>query len=130
MKIEEQLAKAKKGTPERVVGEYLLERMRNDEDMARRYEESDRTLHSCMNYITSVAKKKAVHSQCCMTSEEVFDLAVHYALDGSEISVSEDINNTALADVSEDEGYTPKPKPAPKPKKEKPKPLGEQLSLF
>ena len=130
MKIDEQLAKAKQGTPERVVGEYLLERMRNDEDMARRYEESDRTLSGCMAYITEKARKKAVHNQCCMTSEEVFDLAVHYALDGSETTTSEDINNTARAEVSEDEEYTPTKKPAPKPKKEKPKPLGEQLSLF
>ena len=41
MLIEEQVRKAKAGTPERVVGEYLLERMRNDEDMARRYEDSE-----------------------------------------------------------------------------------------
>ena len=129
MKIDEQLAKAKQGTPERVVGEYLLERMRNDEDMARRYEESDRTLHGCMAYITEKARKKAVHNQCCMTSEEVFDLAVHYALDGSENSTTDTTENAEVA-MSEDEEYTPKPKPAPKPKKEKPKPLGEQLSLF
>ncbi len=111
MRIEEQVRKAKAGTPERVVGEYLLERMRNDEDMARRYEESDRTLHGCMSYIMDQAKKKAVGNQCCMTSEEVFDLAVHYALDGSESSANED--------------YTPKKTPVVKPK-----PLGEQLSLF
>lgn len=129
MKIEEQLAKAKKGTPERVVGEYLLERMQNDEDMARRYEESDRTLSGCMAYITEKARKKAVHNQCCMTSEEVFDLAVHYALDGSENSASDTTENAEVA-MSEDEDYTPKKKPAVKPKKEKPKPLGEQLSLF
>lgn len=129
MKIEEQLAKAKKGTPERVVGEYLLERMQNDEDMARRCEESDRTLSGCMAYITEKARKKAVHNQCCMTSEEVFDLAVHYALDGSENSATDTTENAEVA-MSEDEDYTPKKKPAPKPKKEKPKPLGEQLSLF
>ena len=129
MKIEEQLAKAKKGTPERVVGEYLLERMQNDEDMARRYEESDRTLSGCMAYITEKARKKAVHNQCCMTSEEVFDLAVHYALDGSENSASDTTENAEVA-MSEDEEYTPKKKPVVKPKKEKPKPLGEQLSLF
>lgn len=129
MKIEEQLAKAKQGTPERVVGEYLLERMRNDEDMARRYEESDRTLKGCTAYITEKARKKAIHNQCCMTSEEVFDLAVHYALDGSENSASDDTENAEVA-MSEDEEYTPKKKPAPKPKKKKPKPLGEQLSLF
>lgn len=130
MKIEEQLAKTKAGTPERVVGEYLLERMRNDEDMARRYEENDRTLKGCMSYIIAQAKKKAVHNQCCMTDQEVYDLAVHYALDGSEITASETTNETAEVAMSEDEEYTPKPKPAVKPKKEKPKPLGEQLSLF
>lgn len=130
MKIEEQLAKTKSGTPERVVGEYLLERMKADEDMARRYEENDRTLHSCMSYITEKARKKAVHNQCCMTSEEVFDLAVHYALDGSENDANETTNENAEVAMSEDEEYTPKKKPATKPKKEKPKPLGEQLSLF
>jgi hypothetical protein len=130
MKIEEQLAKAKKGTPERVVGEYLLERMKADEDMARRYEESDRTLSGCMAYITEKARKKAVHSQCCMTSEEVFDLAVHYALDGSENDTNKTTNENAEVAMSEDEEYTPKKKSAVKPKKEKPKPLGEQLSLF
>lgn len=125
MRIEEQVKKAKSGTPERIVGEYLLERMRNDEDMARRYEESDRTLHGCMSYIMAQAKKKAVHNQCCMTDQEVFDLAVHYALDGSENSEIEDINETARVTVSEDEEYTPKKTPVVKPK-----PLGEQLSLF
>ena len=103
--------------------------MQNDEDMARRYEESDRTLSGCMAYITEKARKKAVHSQCCMTSEEVFDLAVHYALDGSENSASDTTENAEVA-MSEDEEYTPKKKPVVKPKKEKPKPLGEQLSLF
>lgn len=122
MKIEEQIQKAKQGTPERVVGEYLLERMRNDEDMARRYEESDRTLHGCMSYIMAQAKKKAVHNQCCMTDQEVFDLAVHYALDGSENSATDTTENAEVA-MSEDGEYTPKKKPAPKP-------LGEQLSLF
>lgn len=129
MLIEEQVRKAKAGTPERVVGEYLLERMKADEDMARRYEESDRTLSACMAYITEKARKKAVHNQCCMTSEEVFDLAVHYALDGSENSASDTTENAEVA-MSEDEEYTPKKTPAVKPKKEKPKPLGEQLSLF
>lgn len=129
MKIEEQIQKAKQGTPERVVGEFLLERMRNDEDMARRYEESDRTLKGCMSYITEKARKKAVHDQCCMTSEEVFDLAVHYALDGSENSATDTTENAEVA-MSNDEEYTPKPRPVAKPKKEKPKPLGEQLSLF
>lgn len=41
-------------------------------------EEVQKEIGKCWDYIVSEAKKKAVNGQCCLTDEEVFNLAVHY----------------------------------------------------
>lgn len=137
MTIQEQVEKEGLGTPKKIIGDYLLERMKNDPDMEKKYDEAKRTLDGCYNFITAVAKRKAVDSCYCMTDEEAFDLAVHYALDGAG-NDSEEPTNASTNDNEEKPAepiIKPAPQPQPKPKKAKTakvekKDFGEQLTLF
>lgn len=57
---------------------YLDERAANDPQFARNYAKKDKDIDKCFKYIVGVASKRAVSGACCMTSDEVFGLAVHY----------------------------------------------------
>lgn len=57
---------------------YLDERAANDPQFARNYAKKDKDINKCFKYIVGVASKRAVYGACCMTSDEVFGLAVHY----------------------------------------------------
>lgn len=57
---------------------YLDERAANDPQFARNYAKKDKDINKCFQYIVGVASKRAVSGACCMTSDEVFGLAVHY----------------------------------------------------
>lgn len=135
MTIQEQVEKEGLGTPKRIIGDYLLERMKNDPDMEKKYDEAKRTLDGCYSFITAVAKRKAVDSCYCMTDEEAFDLAVHYALDGAGNDLEEPANTNDSEEKPVEPIIKPAPQPQPKPKKVKTakvekKDFGEQLTLF
>lgn len=135
MTIQEQVEKEGLGTPKRIIGDYLLERMKNDPDMEKKYDEAKRTLDGCYNFITAVAKRKAVGSCYCMTDEEAFDLAVHYALDGAGDDSEEPTNTNDNEEKPAEPIINPAPQTQPKPKKAKTakvekKDFGEQLTLF
>lgn len=61
-----------------VVKEYLEERAKTDPLFAASYAKENKNLDECWDYIVEEARKRAVKQKCCMTSEEVFGLAVHY----------------------------------------------------
>lgn len=57
---------------------YLDERAAHDPQFAVSYGKEHKSLKECYAYIVGEARKRAVGNACCMTSEEVFGLAVHY----------------------------------------------------
>lgn len=61
-----------------VVKEYLEERAKTDPLFAASYAKENKNLDECWDYIVEEARKRAINQMCCMTSEEVFGLAVHY----------------------------------------------------
>lgn len=129
MKIEEQLQVLEQNSAQFIIGNYLFEKMKNDPELEKKFDEKNRSISECYSYIVEKARQKAVNNSCCMTSEEVFGLAVHYALDGVEEGIdvySQQLNAKVTATPSH-----PNPKPKPKPiKKSNSEPLGEQLTLF
>ena len=60
------------------VKEYLEERAKTDPLFAASYAKENKNLDECWDYIVEEARKRAINQMCCMTSEEVFGLAVHY----------------------------------------------------
>ena len=60
------------------VKEYLEERAKTDPLFAASYAKENKSLDECWDYIVEEARKRAINQMCCMTSEEVFGLAVHY----------------------------------------------------
>ena len=126
MKIEEQLQGLDQNTAQYVIGNYLFEKMKSDPELEKKFDENNRSIAECYSYIVEKARQKAVDNSCCMTSEEVFGLAVHYALDGVEegINVS---SNPPKAEVTTTPSHS---KPKPKKEKKAPELLGEQLALF
>ena len=126
MKIEEQLQGLDQNTAQFIIGNYLFEKMKNDPELEKKFDENNRSIAECYSYIVEKARQKAVNNSCCMTDEEVFGLAVHYVLDG----VEEGINVCSNPPKAEVTTTAPKPKPKPKKEKKAPEPLGEQLTLF
>lgn len=136
MLIEDQVKALKGGTAEYLIGSYLLDKMKNDPEMVTRYESNNRTVGECMAYITKVAEKRAVCNRAVISDKEVYDLAVHYALDGipegikigkvkAKVATSKDSDKD---DDSEEESA---PEPVPKKKAAKPKKFeSDQLTLF
>lgn len=57
---------------------YLDGRAVHDRQFAQNYKKEHKSLKECYAYILGEARKRAVNNACCMTSEEVFGLAVHY----------------------------------------------------
>lgn len=142
MMIEEQIKAFKAGTFEFIIGNFLAEKMKNDPEMVNHYEINKRSIGECTAYITKVAEKRAVRNRAVMTDQEVYDLAIHYALDGIPEGVKvpkpkANVKVTASkAETDEDEDDDedePAPKPAPVPKKKATKPKkfeSDQLTLF
>lgn len=126
MKIEEQLQGLEQNTAQFIIGNYLFEKMKNDPELEKKFDENNRSIAECYSYIVEKARQKAVNNSCCMTSEEVFGLAVHYALDG----VEEGINVCALRPKANVTTTPSQPKPKSKKEKKPSEPLGEQLALF
>lgn len=60
------------------VKEYLEERAKTDPLFAASYAKENKSLDECWDSIVAEARKRAIKQMCCMTSDEVFGLAVHY----------------------------------------------------
>ncbi len=136
MMIEEQIKAFKAGTFEFIIGNFLAEKMKNDPEMVNHYEINKRSIGECTAYITKVAEKRAVRNRAVMTDQEVYDLAVHYALDGIPEGIKIGKVNAKVAtskdsDEDDDSGEESSPAPAPKKKAAKPKKFeSDQLTLF
>jgi len=120
MMIEEQIKAFKAGTFEFIIGNFLAEKMKNDPEMVNRYEINKRSIGECTAYITKVAEKRAVRNRAVMTDNEVYDLAVHYALDGIPEGIKIGKVNAKVAtskDSDKDNDSEEESAPAPAPKK-------------
>lgn len=114
------------------VKEYLEERAKTDPLFAASYAKENKSLDECWDYIVGEARKRAVKQMCCMTSEEVFGLAVHYY---DEDNIEIQARGEAKASVktaSKKEAKAPakKPKQKAQPKAPAAKPKTVQLELF
>ncbi len=136
MMIEEQIKAFKAGTFEFIIGNFLAEKMKNDPEMVNRYEINKRSIDECTAYITKVAEKRAVRNRAVMTDNEVYDLAVHYALDGIPEgikigNVKAKVATSKDSDKDNDSEEESALAPAPKKKAAKPKKFeSDQLTLF
>ena len=70
-----------------VIKEYLDNRAKQDPQFAESYAKDNKNLKECFSYIMGEARKRATGNSCCMTSDEVFGLAVHY-YDEDDIKIS------------------------------------------
>ncbi len=77
----------KKQSPIDEIRRYLDERAKTDTLFAASYAKENKSINECWTYIVSEARKRASGNCCCMTSEEVFSLAVHY-YDEDEIKIT------------------------------------------
>lgn len=143
MTISEEI-KATESLEAQMVGKYLEERMRSDKDLKNAWETKNRTLEYIFDLITKEARKRLSHESgkncVIMTSEEVFNLAVHLVLDAPVEEEKEEPKpvtkkETLEAYLEEDEDEneeeeTEKPQPTNKPKSKKQKEAqGEQMSI-
>ncbi len=118
------------------VKEYLEERAKTDPLFAASYAKENKSLDECWDYIVEEARKRAIKQMCCMTSEEVFGLAVHYYdEDNIEIPKTRGKAKASVKTASKKETKTsakkPKQKAQPKASAEAPtKKKIVQLELF
>lgn len=117
------------------VKEYLEERAKTDPLFAASYAKENKNLDECWDYIVEEARKRAINQMCCMTSEEVFGLAVHYYdEDNIEILKTRGKAKTSVKTASKKETKAPSKKPKqkaqPKARAAKTKKKIVQLELF
>lgn len=101
-----------------VIKEYLDNRAKQDPQFAKSYAKDNKNLKECFSYIMGEARKRATGNSCCMTSDEVFGLAVHY-YDEDDIKISRRNGSTSVKvgnDGSESKADTSKKKEAVKKK--------------
>lgn len=137
MTISEEI-KATKSLEAQMVGKYLEERMRSDKDLKNAWETKNRTLEYIFDLITKEARKRLSHESgkncVIMTSEEVFNLAVHLVLDAPVEEEKEEPKpvtkkETLEAYLEEDEDENEEEETEkPKSKKQK-EAQGEQMSI-
>jgi len=136
MTISEEI-KATKSLEAQMVGKYLEERMRSDKDLKNAWETKNRTLEYIFDLITKEARKRLSHESgkncVIMTSEEVFNLAVHLVLDAPVEEEKEEPKpvtkkETLEAYLEEDEDENEEETEKPKSKKQK-EAQGEQMSI-
>lgn len=65
-------------TLEEYVKKHLEEMASNDENFKARYEDKEKSLKECLQYITEQAMKQAVNGCAAITDEDVANWAVHY----------------------------------------------------
>lgn len=142
MTISEEI-KATESLEAQMVGKYLEERMRSDKDLKNAWETKNRTLEYIFGLITKEARKRLSHESgencVIMTSEEVFNLAVHLVLDApveeekeapKPVAKKETLEAYLEEEDEEDEEETEKPQPTNKSKSKKQKEAqGEQMSI-
>lgn len=100
---------------------YLDDRAKTDELFAKSYAKENKNFEQCCDYIMGEAKKRG--NAVCMTSEEVFSLAVHY-YDEDNIKVGKSPAGAKVATAAK-----PTNKPAAKLAEELEKRM-EQMKLF
>lgn len=97
------------------VKEYLEERAKTDPLFAASYAKENKNLDECWDYIVEEARKRAINQMYCMTSEEVFGLAVHYYdEDNIEIPKARGKAKASVKTASKKETKTPAKKPKQK----------------
>lgn len=61
-----------------IIKQYLERMAQQDANFKAKFEDKDKSLDECMNYVTEQARKQAVNNAACISDEEVFGWAVHY----------------------------------------------------
>lgn len=118
-------------TLEEFVKNHLEDMASNDANFRERYEDKDKSLKECLQYITEQAREQAVSGCAAIASDDVANWAVHYYQEKDckpkcnvQAKVSA-VPSAPKADVKAERTSTPKPK-----KRTETKAKAVELDLF
>lgn len=101
-----------------IIGNFLIERMSEDNLLKQKLLETEKTLEGCLNYVKSQAKKQAEDNMAWIADDVVFGWVLDYYLDDSIEENKVPKNSTEAMQTNK-----PKVEKVNKPiKQEKPKP--------
>ncbi|WP_296880223.1 Cas9 inhibitor AcrIIA9 family protein [Thomasclavelia sp.] len=79
MKLKKEMVKYKSGSIEKEIGQYLLERSKEDLTLAKNLEKENKSLKECTDYIKGEFYIKATNGVYFgIDNNELFQMAVHY----------------------------------------------------